>query len=68
MASKQLMQFCKRCDKSTSHIGPGTSHLLHLVLSIITFGIWLPVWLLTDIFNSSELACSQCGKKRGFFG
>ena len=61
------MHTCKRCKKTVMHVGPSTSHLLHLVLSIITVGFWLPVWLFVDIFNGSELACSQCGKKRGFF-
>jgi len=31
-----------------------TSHLLHLVLSIITAGFWVPVWLLVTISNVSE--------------
>ena len=31
-----------------------TSHLLHLVLSIITAGFWVPVWILVTISNASE--------------
>ena len=31
-----------------------TSHLLHLVLSIITAGFWVPVWLLVTISNANE--------------
>lgn len=23
-----------------------TNHILHLLLSVVTFGLWLPVWLL----------------------
>jgi hypothetical protein len=30
------------------------SHVLHLLLSLITFGIWLPVWLLVAISHSNE--------------
>ena len=30
-----------------------TSHLLHLFLSMITFGFWLVIWLLVAISNSS---------------
>ena len=29
-----------------------TSHLLHLVLSIITAGIWIPVWILITVRHS----------------
>jgi hypothetical protein len=26
--------------------GKGTNHVLHLILSVITCGVWLPVWLI----------------------
>jgi hypothetical protein len=29
----------------------GPSHLLHLVLTILTLGLWLPVWILIAIFS-----------------
>lgn len=29
-----------------------TMHLLHVVLSIITVGFWIPVWILVTISNS----------------
>lgn len=31
-----------------------TSHLLHLVLSLITAGIWVPVWILVTLSNGVE--------------
>jgi hypothetical protein len=31
-----------------------TSHLLHLVLSIITAGFWIPVWILVAISHALE--------------
>lgn len=31
-----------------------TSHLLHLVLSVLTLGVWLPIWLLVAISNGSD--------------
>lgn len=33
-----------------------TSHLLHLVLSILTFGIWVLIWILVAASNGSENA------------
>lgn len=33
---------------------PKTSHLLHLLLSILTAGIWILVWLLVAVNNSIE--------------
>ena len=40
MTKSQLL--AKRADHKTSH-------LLHLVLSVITAGIWIPVWFLVAL-------------------
>src|SRR5690625_1898396 len=31
-----------------------TSHVLHLILSIITCGLWLPVWLIIGVSHASS--------------
>ena len=31
-----------------------TSHLLHLVLSVITGGLWVAVWIICALSNSIE--------------
>lgn len=31
-----------------------TSHILHLILSIITVGIWIPIWVLITLNNGLE--------------
>ena len=31
-----------------------TSHVLHLVLSLITVGLWIPVWIIVTLSNSIE--------------
>ena len=33
-----------------------TSHVLHLILSIVTVGFWVPVWVIVCISNSIENA------------
>jgi hypothetical protein len=30
-----------------------TSHILHLLLSLISGGLWIPVWVIVAINNSS---------------
>ena len=37
----------------------GASHLFHLVMSLITFGFWLIVWLYVAI--TREYRCAACG-------
>lgn len=31
-----------------------TNHILHLLLSVITAGLWLGVWLLVSVSNANE--------------
>lgn len=31
-----------------------TSHILHLLLSVLTAGLWIAVWLLVTISNANE--------------
>lgn len=39
-------------SKSVSRVPVQTNHLLHLVLTILTAGLWAPVWILMTILNS----------------
>lgn len=55
--------WCNTCNAHTISVSTSnrTSHLFHLVMSIITFGLWIPVWLLVAIVNSSGRdLCSKC--------
>ena len=31
-----------------------TNHVLHLLLSVVTLGVWVLIWILVAISNSSE--------------
>lgn len=31
-----------------------TSHGFHLLMSIITLGLWLPVWLIVGMYNAAK--------------
>jgi hypothetical protein len=64
----QVMMDCKNCGKNTIHIIPSTSHLLHFILSIVTLGAWLIVWLIIALNNKSQAQCIVCGQQVGVFG
>ena len=32
--------------------GGGFPHLLHFVLTLLTLGLWLPIWILHRLFSS----------------
>jgi hypothetical protein len=55
------LEYCKVCGRRTLHLKPSTSHLLHLIMSIITMGFWLPVWLILSIRHEFESECVECG-------
>lgn len=59
---------CAACQRPTPHLRPSTSHVLHLLLSLITVGVWLPVWLLVAQSNRRQGQCEVCGRRVGVFG
>lgn len=64
----KTVRHCQNCGGPTLHESPSTSHVLHLLLSIITFGFWLPIWLLVAMNNRSQGMCTVCGREVGVFG
>lgn len=66
--AKKVFLNCKNCQRATPHERPSTSHLLHLVLSIVTAGFWIPVWFIVAMNNRGRGQCTVCGREVGVFG
>ncbi len=66
--TNQVMMYCKVCEDSTVHVQPSTSHLLHLILSLITLGLWIFIWILVALNNITQAQCTACGVQKGIFG
>lgn len=60
MGYQETSKYCKRCVKQVLARRKGTNHILHLLLSIVTGGIWIIVWILCSI-KIGGWRCSQCG-------
>lgn len=58
MPTKQLMFICDDCNKPTIHLQQQPNHILHLLLSVCTAGLWLIVWIFQ---RSSTPECTVCG-------
>ena len=58
-------KYCMKCDQQTRFVRPdGPNHILHLLLSLISVGLWLPVWALIVLCSMTErYCCHQCGSK-----
>jgi len=53
---------CKHCGRQQAAEVIGANHVLHLLLSVCTGGLWLPIWFLCAI-TSSRPRCLTCGSK-----
>ena len=67
MATVQKMRKCAACGRPTMHIQESPNHILHLLLSVVTVGVWLPIWFLISLFKKKP-QCTVCGKEPGLFG
>lgn len=39
------------------------NHILHLLLSLVTGGAWIIIWILLCVWNQDPWKCTQCGSK-----
>ena len=63
MPSDQVVVYCKNCKKSTVQVKQRANHILHLLLSVVTVGIWLIVWFFITLFTSDTPTCTICGNE-----
>ena len=57
---KRSSIFCPQCRKLVLAERDPPNHLLHLILSVVTFGFWIAVWILMVVL-SRHYNCSRCG-------
>jgi hypothetical protein len=55
--------FCRVCNKQSLLRRRGTNHILHLLLTIVTFGWWSLAWLSFSLKLGGGWRCGQCGAK-----
>lgn len=57
-------EFCEQCRRETLHEWDPdpVNHVLHLLVSFLLCGFWLPVWLGLILFAPQRmLRCTTCG-------
>ena len=63
MPTQEESKYCDRCKRYMLVRKPATNHILHLILSIVTVGFWIPIWILVGIsVASTKWRCTHCGK------
>jgi len=56
-------KFCPACDKMVKTERKQVSHILHLLLTMVTFFLWVPVWIIVTINATYHWSCTWCGRK-----
>ncbi len=54
---------CLNCGGPRKVERKGTNHILHLLLSVFTFGFWVIIWVLVAI-KFGGWRCSTCGSTK----
>ena len=55
--------YCLQCERQVLIRRKGINHILHLLLTIFTAGIWLIIWILTALIRQ-PWRCGVCGSKQ----
>ena len=57
--AKVIPRYCPTCGENTKHVHNGPNHVLHLLMAIVTGGLWIVVWILLSI--GYKFVCDRCG-------
>jgi len=64
MAMKQDSRHCAGCNRVTLHGKPQFGFGWGCLLTILTGGIFIPIWLLADLVDCfGSYVCQTCGRK-----
>ena len=58
---KIVHHFCGNCDEYVPAVQNQCNHVLHFLLSLVTAGLWLFVWVFCAMTQTSH--CQRCGTR-----
>lgn len=62
MTTETATMWCNPCQANTGHLREKPSHLLHFLLTLVTGGLWVVVWVaLTLTWKNRHWLCMGCG-------
>ena len=62
MGFQETGGYCESCERDVMIRRQGTSHVVHLIISLVTLGLWLPIWILASI-RIGGWRCTICGNR-----
>lgn len=63
MGTQRAQRYCPTENRIVLSERETPNHAIHALLSVITVGIWLPVWLLIALLSGKPWLCPTCGSK-----
>lgn len=60
MADDKKGGYCNQCGKKVVVFRKGTNHILHLIMTLLTAGLWLFIWIGSCI-KFGGWRCNECG-------
>ncbi len=60
MSVDYSQKYCPHCKEYVLAVRKGTNHILHLLLTIVTCGAWIIIWILCAI-KIGGWRCPKCG-------
>jgi hypothetical protein len=62
MSVEKTGRYCKHCKSKVPAERKATNHVLHLLISVFTAGLWLPLWFACSL-KIGGWRCVKCGSK-----
>ncbi len=61
----QVQRWCKLCEARTLHVKETFTLGWGCLLTVLTVGLFLPVWIVVKVFEAFRpFRCQSCGKGR----
>jgi len=57
--NKGGLMYCNNCKKDVYTKTVTTNHAMNFIMTIVTMGLWLPVWFLLAATQNTEV-CGKC--------
>jgi hypothetical protein len=63
MSDALTQRFCPGCDRLVAAYRSRPNHTFHLILTLLTLGLWSIVWLLIAVAGLGSWRCRGCGRR-----
>ena len=60
MGEEKTQKYCKQCKSQVLAVRPTANHILHFLITILTCGLWVIMWILISI-RIGGWKCPRCG-------